>query len=89
MNCDVAVAAEWILQGGEALHRGISEEVTEDEARSTKPGILYPGKAGLCRERWEFWKARFLEVSKQVDENIGKRAVCAAEKMKEIEAVRN
>lgn len=85
MNCRVAVAAEWVLQSGEAFFRCISEEVDKDEARSTKPGALYLGKEGLCNERWGFWKKRLLEVSKQVDTNIEERAIRAVEKMEKIE----
>ena len=89
MNCDVTVAAEWILQGGEALYQAIKEDVTDDEAHSTKPGPLYSGKAGLCTERWEFWKKRFLKVKEFVDTHIAERAVLAAEKMKMLETQNN
>ncbi len=85
MNYNTAVAIEWILQGGEKLFEQTREDVTEDEDRSTQPGILFLGKAGARRERWTFWKMRFLEVSNQVDEDIGERAIRAAEKMGMIE----
>lgn len=63
----------------------MSEAESEDEARFTQPGILFPGKAGSRRERWQFWKLRFFEVSKQIDGDVGERAIRAAEKMREIE----
>lgn len=86
MNCDITIAAEWILQAGEALYQAIKEDATDDEARSMKPGPLYSGKAGLCAERWDFWKTRFLEVKESVDVNIAERAILAAEKMKMLDS---
>ncbi len=86
MNCDVAVATEWILQGGEKLFGLQTEEdLDEDDARVLGAGTLYHGKSGLCRARWDFWKMRFSEVSTQVDEDIGARALRAVQKMKKIE----
>ena len=85
MNCDVTTATEWIFQGGEALFKLLKEDgLTEDEARSTRNGILYDGMPGLCRERWDFWKLRFSEVSEELDGDIRERAICAAETMEEI-----
>jgi Protein of unknown function (DUF3632) len=80
MNCDVTAAMEWILQGGEELFEHLTEDVNKETARVTKHGILYQGKAGLCRARWEFWKMRFSEVSKQVDDDVWERALRAAQK---------
>lgn len=86
VNCRVAVAAEWILRAGEGLFAQLSEkDLSDDDARITQGGTLYDGKAGLCRARWEFWKMRFAEVSKQVDKDVAERAISAAEKMAEIE----
>lgn len=28
------------------------------------PGTLWSGKRRFCRERWQFWKPRFVELSK-------------------------
>ena len=85
-DCDVAAAAEWILRGGEGLFARLEEgDLADDEARRTKPGSLYRGKAGLCRARWEFWKGRFGDVGDEVDEETGRRALLAAQRMKEIE----
>lgn len=77
-----------ILHGGEELFRELGEDVTEDEEeedRSTRYGTLFLDKPGACRERWTLWKARFLELRKQVDEDVGKQAVLAAEKLEKIE----
>lgn len=85
MNCDVMTATEWIFQGGEALFKRLNEDaLTEDETRSMRNGVLYRGKSGLCRERWEFWKLRFFEVSEELNGNIRERAISAAEKMENI-----
>jgi Protein of unknown function (DUF3632) len=86
MNCDVAVAAEWILHASQNLFRRLSEEdLSERDARGTQAGTLYQGKAGVCRARWEFWKMRLDEVSSRVDEDVGERALRAAQEMGRIE----
>ncbi len=60
MNCNVIVATEWILQAGEHLFKRQYEVVTEDEVQVAKQGTLYQGKIGLPRERWDFWRERFI-----------------------------
>jgi Protein of unknown function (DUF3632) len=81
----VITAAEWIFQGGEELFKQTRKEETEEQSRFTQSGSLFLGKAGSLRERWRFWKMRFAEVSKKVDEEAGERAIRAAKKMKDIE----
>jgi Protein of unknown function (DUF3632) len=85
LNYEVITAAEWIFQGGEELFKQTRKEETEEQSRFTQSGSLFPGKAGSLRERWRFWKMRFAEVSKKVDEEAGERAIRAAKKMKDIE----
>ena len=86
LDCEVMAAAEWILQGGEELYKRFREDLDEAETRMTKPGSLYQGKAGLCRQRWDFWKQRFTDVSQQVSEGVGKQALLAADRMQTIES---
>lgn len=85
MNHNLMTASEWILQGGEELFRQLSEDLAAEEDRSTQPGSLFTAKAGLRRERWNFWKKRFSEVSEQVDENVRERVRRAVEKMGKLE----
>lgn len=85
MNAEVSAATEWIIHAGEVLFHLLTDDLNPDRARMTRPGSLYPGKAGLCRERWDFWKMRFSKISEQVDKDTGERASRAAQKMKEIE----
>lgn len=85
MDCRVTAAAQWIFQAGDELFRSISEDISEDDARVTKPGALYQGRAGLCSERWQFWKRRFSEISGQLSEETQKVATSAAEMMAKIE----
>ena len=66
------------------LFERIKGDWSEDFVRITRPGTLYKGKAGLRRERWEFWEMRFMEVSTQVDEDVGKRALRAAREMRRL-----
>lgn len=87
MNCNVTTAAGWILHGGEAVFKYMSKDMDEDEARWVAAGSLFPGKSGSLRERWEFWKIRFAEVSQQVDEDVREQAIRAVEKMKKLEQV--
>lgn len=58
MDCHVSVLGECILNAGEGLYVKLGDEVSEDAARVTEPGSLYPGKARLSHERWRFWKER-------------------------------
>jgi len=57
LNCSVAVAADWISRCGRILFGG-NEEVVGGEG-----GPMWEGKAGLCPERWQFWKQRFGKIS--------------------------
>lgn len=67
LDCDVAVAAEWIDQAGPLIYAasfGQDGNGRESEL-VTAPGALYHGPEGLCGEHWEFWKKRFGELSTQ------------------------
>ncbi|KAH9205271.1 hypothetical protein DL95DRAFT_417563 [Leptodontidium sp. 2 PMI_412] len=86
-DCNVLAASEWIFQSGKALFLwgqgdgGYEED--EEEA-----GALYKGNAGLCLERWNFWKQRFYELGDDdspLSVEARQTSKSAAEKMKEIE----
>ena len=85
LNCEVSAAAQWMLQGGADLFKRLDGDLSDEETRMTKPGSLYDGRAGLCRERWDFWKKRFADVGEQVDSDPGQEANAAAQRMSEIE----
>lgn len=84
--CQVRAAAEWIRQSGQALFDLLSDaDLDEDHARRTAAGRLYKGKAGLCLERWQFWKERFGEVPRRGDVELGKWALEVVSRMEAIE----
>lgn len=89
LDCDVAAAAEWIVHSGSCLFSEWSDDEVDEEDRSTEAGTLYHGKYGLCPERWQFWKSRFGEISKQVGGDTQKAAVEAKDKMEAIEQRRD
>ena len=90
-ECDLIVAAEWIIQSGDVFfavstgHNCHKDCEPFDQPRPER-GILYTGKGeGFCKERWDFWKMRFGELSEQVGQEAGQRAKLAMERMNEIE----
>lgn len=85
-DCYVSVVNEWITHAGQTIYRQLSEkELSEQQKRVTKGGKLYHGKAGLCTERWEFWKQRLAEISKLVSRELQPVAWAAADRMGQIE----
>lgn len=86
MDTRVTVAAEWIFQAGVQLFKTVNEDVPEDYAKATKPGDLYQGRAGLCTERWQFWRMRFSGISSQLGEEAREAAASATEMMAKIES---
>ena len=84
LDCDIAVAAEWIEHSGTFLFSELTDEEGDEEDRSTAAGSLYQGKDGLCPERWQFWKLRFGEISKQVGGDSQRTAVETKDKMEAI-----
>jgi Protein of unknown function (DUF3632) len=65
LDCDMAVAAEWIEHAGSAIYAaGYGKDGGEPaDERVISAGGLYHGPQGLCEEHWEFWKMRFGEIS--------------------------
>ena len=41
--------------------------MSEDDLQASKPGPLYPGKAGLSLDRWHFWHEGFKAVAREGD----------------------
>ena len=89
LDCDVAVAAEWIDQAGSVIYAAShgkdgGEPAPEDKAC---PGTLYHGPQNFCDERWQFWKKRFGEISTEegVSEKSKSRALEAKLAMEKIE----
>lgn len=53
-------------------------------------GPLWSGRHGFCKERWNFWKQRFVEISSpssELSEDLRKLAAEGATKMDEAEAL--
>jgi hypothetical protein len=54
-----------------------------DRAWLKVAGLLYDGKRGFCRDRWQFWKSRFSKLKGEVDKevaNVVEQALDAMEK---------
>lgn len=85
-DCYISVVSEWITHAGQTIYRQLSDkELSDQQKRVTKGGKLYHGKAGLCAERWEFWKQRVKEISSLVSTELQPVALDAAQRMGEIE----
>ncbi|KAF3393942.1 hypothetical protein F1880_004895 [Penicillium rolfsii] len=85
-DCYISVVNEWITHAGQTIYRQLSEkELSEQQKRVTRGGKLYQGKAGLCAERWEFWKRRVGEISSLVSTELQPVALDAAQRMGDIE----
>jgi hypothetical protein len=85
-DCYISVVSEWITHAGQTIYRQLSDkELSEQQKRVTRGGKLYHGKAGLCIERWEFWKQRVGEISTLVSTELQPVALDAAQRMGEIE----
>jgi hypothetical protein len=85
-DCYISVVSEWITHAGQTIYRQLSDkELSEQQKRVTRGGKLYHGKAGLCAERWEFWKQRVGEISTLVSAELQPIALDAAQRMSEIE----
>jgi hypothetical protein len=85
---EAAAAAMWMVYGGENLFSQLAHAVEdEDKERLMRPGTLYSGQGQLSRERWQFWKQRFGEMSEQVQVNDETKGVIrlAREKMERVE----
>jgi hypothetical protein len=86
-NCNISAASEWIIKNGRKLHdRALAiQQLDEDKARATAGGPLYKGKAGLCLERWQFWKLQFSKAKDDVDKAVRKMVQQALNEMEKIE----
>ncbi|KAH6876350.1 hypothetical protein B0T10DRAFT_497880 [Thelonectria olida] len=65
MDCRLWVASEWILQCGELVYDEITSnrELDEWSARALGGGPLYESQVPLSLARWQFWMARFQNLS--------------------------
>jgi hypothetical protein len=83
LDCNVAVAREWLNHGGPVLRRQVT--VADDkEERMMAGGPLYQGPAKLCPERWRFWKERLSKICDQGGD-VGQVASAAKEAMDRVE----
>lgn len=76
LSCNVSAASEWIIRCGQQLYKKLlDEQQLPIEKRMNKGrscGSLYHGPPCLSRERWQFWKRGFSEVTDEVDEATAK-----------------
>lgn len=65
MGTRLMVAELWILHSGDVLFKEMSSADLQDEdtARAIKPGPLCGKVLPRSRNRWDFWKNRFRELS--------------------------
>lgn len=72
VDCEVAVACEWIIQAAPNLLREglLIAHLTEASKRSLCGGSLWAGAPGLGAERWAFWKRRLGEVKESVKSQL-------------------
>jgi uncharacterized protein DUF3632 len=66
LSCNVSAASEWIIRCGKQLYKKLLDEQQLPIEWSCGP--LYHGPPYLSRERWQFWKRGFSEVTDEVDE---------------------
>jgi hypothetical protein len=84
----VPPAAQWIFHAGRLIFGSADEYAASPTAGDPAAGgPLWTGKHGFCRERWDFWKRRFVWVSEQAELDASTRDVAraAADAMAEIE----
>ena len=89
LSCNVSAASEWIIRYGQQLYKKLLDEQQlpiEKRMNIRKEcGSLYHGPPCLSRERWQFWKRGFSEVTDEVDEATAKMALEAESAMERIE----
>ncbi|KAJ6188457.1 Protein of unknown function DUF3632 [Penicillium mononematosum] len=56
LECRIRAAAQWIEHSRDIIFHFLDKL---PDLRDLRPGPLYVSKGGLCRERWDFWEARF------------------------------
>jgi hypothetical protein len=86
----VPAAAVWIFVLGRQLYDRNKDLTPEDPKTQGDPGRggkLYTGPTAFCRERWEFWKQAFLNLSEKqcLKPTTREVAAQAAKAMHEIE----
>ena len=90
IDCRLWVATEWILNAGPAIYRHIvtaDEQISDGEFRSLRTGPLADKIERRSKQRWDFWKQRFAEISKDVElcDKSVKRIEEALRKMESLE----
>lgn len=83
VECDIAVAKEWLQHGGPVLRQQTLAAENKEE-RIMAGGTLYQGPAKLCPERWNFWKERLSQISDQGGD-VGKVASTTKTAMDQLE----
>jgi hypothetical protein len=85
LECNVAVATEWIIHAGKPLYASaVTIEEDNDHSKAAN-GPFYEGNDMLCLERWRFWKWRFGELGEQLEANTKQMALETRERMEAIE----
>ena len=87
MHTRLIVAEQWIIHSGDVLFKEMSSADLQDEdtARAIKPGPLCEKVLPWSRNRWDFWKNRFRELSGTFDTFPPNIAIKVIERMYTIE----
>lgn len=59
-DTDLIAAAEWLIRASEHIYSNIESETFSKGAFPN--GEIYRGTTGVSRERWSFWKERFIRL---------------------------
>lgn len=84
----VPAAAQWVFHAGLLLFKCEEEiEPSHDRGDPLRGGVLWEGKHGFCKKRWEFWKSRFMFIidGENLDTETRKVAAKAVKAMNQIE----
>lgn len=95
LDAYIPAATAWVIGTGENLFKK-QKDLTPTDPKQGNPargGKLWEGKAEFSKDRWEFWKNRFYEISsfeglKEKTRDIAKDAVQGMERAETFELIR-
>lgn len=86
-DCNVLIANMWIWHAGKVLYRFLSRAGSDDDDGMFmhSPGPLFNGRSTSGLDRWNFWKARAVEIRHAVSEDVQSVALRITKRMVAIE----
>ena len=84
--CSIPAAVRLVEVAGQLIARW-DRQFKQDSRSAPGGGPLWKGKHGFCKERWQFWQRRFVELSTEdwLEEESRSGARKAADVMSRIE----